>query len=140
MQIFMAVNNEKHQFDSWDNKSASDIGMDEIVKRLSYCVNKIPKLTAAEHRLTQITRMMDNSNQMLDDHKKHVTTNFQKFSKTFSNHEQKLSEIEIRMKNLIFLNKQVTQLKNHKLEKMEHQQYQEWVKQNLVTNEKIKQI
>ena len=52
MKIYMAVNNEKFQFENLNEKEMNEISMDDIVKRLSYCVNKLTQLPAIEHRIS----------------------------------------------------------------------------------------
>ena len=56
MKIYMAVNNEKFQFENLNEKEMNEISMDDIVKRLSYCVNKLTQLPAIEHRISQLTK------------------------------------------------------------------------------------
>ena len=56
-----------------------------------------------------------------------------KIQKNISSHETKLTELEIKMKAFIVLNRELTKIKTEKLSKIDFDVHVKWVYDNLVT-------
>ena len=71
--MYMTTNNEKHQFESLADKPINEVTMEDSAIRVTYCINKIIQIPNMEHRLVQMSKLLNNNEQkMATDKKKTV--------------------------------------------------------------------